>query len=488
MKIFKILWTMVLVSILLGACSTQKGTENASLNQEKLQEMAFINPPIPGAETKFTAFELDAEKGGEFKYATGTTITVPANALTDQEGKPIKGKVTLQYREFHDALDVLLSGIPMEYDSAKVKKNFQTAGMYEINAHQNNKTLQIAKDQKIKIKMASWQPESDYNFYQLDTARKNWAYQSTSKPEINLEKATLKYALEAKKPAALSDMLILNYGQALDIAFNFDWKQVNANETAFRAKLDQYQLQYWNGIRADSEINFQGNKYPAFDMVWKMMEQKNIPQWVKKEEVHWRNVNITPLGAEIYQLTINHSKDKIFTLKVKPLMRIAGLLKFPPNYWKTQYAQAMEQLRIEEEKIAKVADVFRLVEVSQFGIYNYDRYLKDREEDVVVVAADFKMEKAKDTPNMVYYINNADRAVMKYTPSQWEKVALVPDSTVRIFAVMSDYSIAVYDKGKYQKIGFKALKAQEKPKQSFELSQNGDIAKNKEDLKKALSL
>ena len=46
----------------------------------------------------------------------------------------------MKYREYLDQKDVFLSGIPMNYDSADVRYNFESGGMFEMNAiTENNK-------------------------------------------------------------------------------------------------------------------------------------------------------------------------------------------------------------------------------------------------------------------------------------------------------------------------------------------------------------
>jgi hypothetical protein len=64
----------------------------------------------------------------------------------------------------------------MEYDSAGVKYNFESAGMMEILGFQNGEKLKLAPEKTLAIKMTSYNPSSKFNIYYLDEALKNWDY------------------------------------------------------------------------------------------------------------------------------------------------------------------------------------------------------------------------------------------------------------------------------------------------------------------------
>ncbi|HRG89782.1 MAG TPA: hypothetical protein PLW44_12230, partial [Chitinophagales bacterium] len=90
---------------------------------------AFIQPPIAAADIKPNTYIIDAGQDSNLTCNSGSKIHIPANAFTDENGKPVNGKVELHYREFHNVSDVFLAGIPMTYDSAGEQFHFETAGM-----------------------------------------------------------------------------------------------------------------------------------------------------------------------------------------------------------------------------------------------------------------------------------------------------------------------------------------------------------------------
>lgn len=136
----------------------------------------FINPPLANLEKKYTTFQMDAAAGGEIKYETGSTIKIPAGCFVDAKGNPVKGKVDIKYREFHDAVDFFLSGIPMTYDSGNTRYTFESAGMMDIQGFQNDEPVFVSTDKNIAVQMASKYQGNKYNLYYLDTVNRKWLY------------------------------------------------------------------------------------------------------------------------------------------------------------------------------------------------------------------------------------------------------------------------------------------------------------------------
>ncbi|HKC68013.1 MAG TPA: hypothetical protein VKG26_07265 [Bacteroidia bacterium] len=83
------------------------------------------------------SFIVNTKKDTILVYKTGSQIKIPANAFVGKNGKEIKGTVKIKYREFHNVGEILLSDIPMTYDSAGKQMYFESAGMFDISANQD---------------------------------------------------------------------------------------------------------------------------------------------------------------------------------------------------------------------------------------------------------------------------------------------------------------------------------------------------------------
>jgi hypothetical protein len=137
---------------------------------------SFIAPPLRGIDIPFSEYIFDAEKGSTIFHPSGSIIYFPPSALVDGSGTPIKGKVKITYREFNDPLDFFVSGIPMSYDSAGRKYNFESSGMCEINAYKDNKAVFINQYAKPRISLSAKNKSPLHNVYFLDTIARSWKY------------------------------------------------------------------------------------------------------------------------------------------------------------------------------------------------------------------------------------------------------------------------------------------------------------------------
>jgi hypothetical protein len=151
-------------------------TESVSANSAMLSKM-HITPPIKGMDVPFQKYSVDAAKGGEFHTDKGASIHVPKNAFADDKGNAIKGEVELRFREFHNPIDFFLCGIPMSYDSAGVRYQFESAGMVELLGFREGKPVYILPGKKVDIELDSKRKGgTEYNVYKFDTASCNWVY------------------------------------------------------------------------------------------------------------------------------------------------------------------------------------------------------------------------------------------------------------------------------------------------------------------------
>lgn len=135
---------------------------------------SLVTPPISNLDIKKTYYSVYSKNDTSLNYATGSKITIPKNAFLDEKGNLIDGKVNIEYREFSNAFDIYLGGIPMRFDSAGESMVFETAGMFEINATSNNKPVYVNPENKITIDMNSFEKGTQYNLYQLDTLSGKW--------------------------------------------------------------------------------------------------------------------------------------------------------------------------------------------------------------------------------------------------------------------------------------------------------------------------
>jgi Leucine-rich repeat (LRR) protein len=135
-----------------------------------------IDPPLKTVLVENSAFQVDASTASQLQYEK-TTIDIPANAFLDANSEVVNGNVDVTYREFNNPVEIMLSGIPMTYDSAGTTYQFASAGMVELQASQNGTEVFANPEAPIKVNMASDQTTDDFNVYGFDEQSGSWDYQ-----------------------------------------------------------------------------------------------------------------------------------------------------------------------------------------------------------------------------------------------------------------------------------------------------------------------
>lgn len=176
------------IVLLIAGCSSPTTTADTPKPGESSTTSSI--KPIPGLEVPVRTFEVSSSEKSTIELPNGGSIEIPANAFVDQQGKPITGKVEIEWQEYHSLTDILFSGIPMAYDSAGIQGALQSGGMFTIHGTQNNVPIEVAKNKTLEVNLASNHPQKQFNFYRLDEKEGEWTYKTTANAAIN-PKATV---------------------------------------------------------------------------------------------------------------------------------------------------------------------------------------------------------------------------------------------------------------------------------------------------------
>ncbi|MBU0487437.1 MAG: hypothetical protein KKA07_18355 [Bacteroidetes bacterium] len=446
-----LLISVLALSIILQQCRTE---ENATSRNA-------INPPIPAANIPMNAYRVDAQAGGKIFTESGTRISVPENAFVYEDNTPVAGEVDLNYREFHDAADIILSGIPMEYDSGGQKMVFETAGMFEITAFSGNKAVFIKDGKAISIDFASSAEENDYNFYSLDPESNQWSFKGFASVEQNTVKQELLDSLNAVAPEPVKPELLTDETDVLDFNVNY---------------LQFPELADFHGV------------------LWKYNGTGQAPDPVENEwiyEVNWTNVKIEkhPSIPGLYTLSLR-ARDNKFETTVTPVLSDEDYEKAMANFdqkmesYQTNYIAAIN----EKKRVALQNDFVRSFEVRNFGIYNWDRQLK--QPNVVSVLAGFEVDGKPIDQSVAspIYLIAGKKAVVKYYASDWDKFAFSQRETNKILYITADGKVAIFDEKAFNKIKSNEFENYEVPTYTFNLTTASTKIESSADLRKVLNL
>jgi hypothetical protein len=125
----------------------------------------------------FMEYQVNPNKDTLLVTSTGSLIEIPAGAFADEKGQPVSGMVNVHFREFHHPAEIILSDIPMVYDSAGKEYHFESAGMFEIQADLNSQRLQVAEGKQLLVRLVTLDTnKTKFNQYYMSDKNSPWQY------------------------------------------------------------------------------------------------------------------------------------------------------------------------------------------------------------------------------------------------------------------------------------------------------------------------
>lgn len=509
-------------------------TTQSIAKQTTLTKKKFINEPLQKLKINYTSYKINNAKGGEIKHPTSSKIKVPKNTFIDKNGKDIIGDVTIEYREFHDAADIIASGIPMVYDSAGTKYNLESAGMFDIKGSQNGEPVFIKPDKNLEVNLASTNPENRFNQYYLDTVAENWQYlkkddkltsiktgntphkNSTINIEPNSKLQNLKNQIEVVIPKKIDSVKIVYAKKAEALPKAKEPKKINKPTPG----------------RPTFLLEGSYNEFPelvAFDNVIFEVGPENKNYCKEMHEITWSDVKVSegPIKGKNYLLTLSY-RNRIEKLIVYPTLSGENFDKAEKKYEKkfAEYTALVEKRESDEKRLlaemeikqkAYLADIkkkqdeytieqvkllaaakqnqenqlatsfnsmssqaktTRLFSVSQFGIYNSD--CPHNQPTGKTVTPIFVLNESPISPDMIYIVDHKTKTVLNISAKDGFKISYDP---------FNSYSICVFQNTKIficKKDAFKSTT--EKDGNKFIISEITNSADNLFDLRKALEI
>lgn len=402
----------------------------AVISCSKAVRTVSVKPPFEKVNVAYEVYNIDPVKGGEVLMPNGTRITVPENAFVDAKGELITAPVELKYREFHTPADIIASGIPMVYDSAGQTCNFESAGMFDINAFAGQEPVFIADGKNLSVEMASFKPGDDFNFYYYDQQANNWQFQGQKAAAINQGKQEEMQAFgkEPEKP------LIPEKVDKNTPVFNLDV------DYSLYPELQEFEGIMWQYAGTNPKQNPDNNP------------------WLFEED--WKYVELNAINTEkgLYKLHLNAGK-RAFETVVKPVLKGAdyekALAKFKVKMG--SYEQAITARKQEVDRLQRQADLVRTFQVSNFGMYNWDRIYK--QPNAVPITANFDFDQKVDKKNVVVYlVSGKDKAVVTYYAGANNPFSYDPKDRNCLLAVMPGDKLAVFEESDFEKLDPEAMR------------------------------
>ena len=275
----------------------------------------------------------------------------------------------------------------------------------------------------------------------------------------------------------------VNYKAILDVYYNDNLTNVNHGQA--QKKMKAYGLG-WNDINFYQAIDYKGQKELAALMVWKNVSKKAFPKWTEG-----LSAQIEHVKKNRYNLTVSSYSDtsKVFITQIEAVMPLKALFAYGPGYWKNNYKAGMAKIDEAYEQMNQMAEVYRSFSASNFGIFNWDKMMK--EEDKLILSADFQFEQEAEftlADTEIVYVTGNNKGLIKFPKRIWNEMALIPDSGARMFSILPGKKIALYPADKFEEIEFDELRQMEKPAYIFDMEIEEHPMESIDDLRAALNI
>lgn len=108
---------------------------------------------------------------------SGAVLRFPANILVDAAGNAVEGMVRVSYQEFRDPADIAASNIPMLFKEQSGAQRFNSAGMFEIQAvDEQGKAVFVKPEKQIELFFPMTEDLPQTAFYHLDAESRQWTF------------------------------------------------------------------------------------------------------------------------------------------------------------------------------------------------------------------------------------------------------------------------------------------------------------------------
>jgi hypothetical protein len=383
----------------LVACNSHETIVETTSSESSNDLSAIVQ--MEGLQDQTQHFRVDALRQDTLLLPNGGSIIFKDHAFVDEKGNPVSGEVDVAWQEFHSLADIALSGIPMKYDSAGVKYDLVSGGMFSIHASQNNKPVELAPGKTAEVNLVSLQDTPCYNFYELDEKSGQWDYQTTAAGE-RVEEAPEEAQEEVKKHDHILNMSV--------------------------------------DVRSMPELN--PDEITGWIPVDKLTSEER--DWLKSRMIATKMLSSNLDGT--YNVEIK-SGQKRQQFRLKPYTLAEARRDTRSN--EHALNREVDEILAYQQNVA-AGKIVRTIEIENFGTYNWDIAMKRK--NGVVLAAEFEFpEKVQKKLVHLFLISPDENAIVRYDATGSDMFSYDPALRNCLIALMPDNSLMVVDNNSFKK-------------------------------------
>lgn len=494
---------VILVVNVLSAPSTSGMSE-----EEYFAQQPFVNPPLEQAEPTFAMKTVDANTGGTYETNAGARLVVPTQAFMTDRGELIEGEVNLHYRELSDYVDFFLAGVPMTYDSAGNKYQFESAGMIEFYAEKNGERVVLAPGKIIQVELITemYLPESgeapDFNIYKLDITNRNWVYQEVEHVQIIEDIAIASEDINNNNPVnALSNEFASKIA-AIETAAAERLRAIEASVPSPAEPLKPLQAssnrpaispEFLEDATIEDDPNTPENENERLRALLEGTTWQLAPNTAYDErdfQIIWENVRLRKLNNRDYELTATKG-NRTLKLIVNPVLTGTQYQRAMTQYerdhaeWEKQmeareaqlkdqkaalqsdvkqqktqarqeFEKKMAELGLEADDVVTKKKVINRFAVDELGLWSCDRFIAKAEQQLNGQLEDQFGDKYKN--QVAYLVDKKHNTIYRYYVTDDNPVRFDKNSDNLLWVITDDNKVAVLKPTDFKKASQKQSK------------------------------
>jgi hypothetical protein len=414
-------------------------------SSEQTVQLPSICPPVPNEDLPFNHHKIHPDSAVIIEAATGTTLHVPADCFQRADGSR-PSTIEFKWREMHNAVSILQSGIPMEVAGTN-GDHLQSAGMIEMRAFENGSELIVKQNREIEIELAAYRPSDGYSLYNLEK-NKQWNVKDTFQ--------TIENKRKKKKIADIQSQLQVKDSASEDFVFMLD-----------------------------GDTSFQPTLKPFIDIQWKLVDDLKKREIANALRQDWNRILLKTINSKklVYQITLvlnvaNYDDDSLkqtISFLATPLLdgkTGKRAMKKEMEKKMEEYSFQEKQLLTELDRLQQQANLLNTFKVQNMGVYNIDKLMKF-ESVITHIQFDFEtLLTGREADQNVYMVLEEENSVIGYNKSNWKNMSIPSKAPFHFVAVLphSKLAIVTYEEVKAAMIKNEkklSLRSIQKPAEEF---------------------
>jgi hypothetical protein len=359
--------------VFITSSCNQKKNDFRQVLKSDTKEKQYADSIIYSITGKTKTIKINPGKENTITSKKGIQFSIPANAFVTKNGMKPKGSVQVTISEYHNPADILVSKIPMQYNTKNGAVQMESAGMFSITARTKDEVLELASGKDICAQVPSKNSDVDFNLYYFDPLTNTWVKTIDS---LSTNQDITDTAVEDKSSSVQPEV---EY-----VGINVEWPEIEGIKRLVDGKtitLVKPDCSYKN---KNFDFTVATDNFPELNLyketVWigsSNYDEDIVTAAFENDELISATIKgrETPLNRYLMAFEFKHTK---FNAHMK-IASTSDYCDINDEFYFSYYdSRPVDEAKIEKitnkgKKVKKQAEAFRSFAINSLGLWNCDR-------------------------------------------------------------------------------------------------------------------